>query len=47
MEDIFSEDVIDIDGADAKNPFAAVEYVDDLFANYRKMEVSLISSVTC
>ncbi|KAM3362892.1 Cyclin-B2-4 [Capsicum chinense] len=39
MEDIFAEDVIDIDGADAKNPFAAVEYVDDLFANYRKMEV--------
>ncbi|XP_055803341.1 G2/mitotic-specific cyclin-2-like [Solanum dulcamara] len=39
MEDIFEEAVIDIDGDDSKNPLAAVEYVGDLFANYRKMEV--------
>ncbi|XP_059286203.1 G2/mitotic-specific cyclin-2-like isoform X1 [Lycium ferocissimum] len=38
MEDIFEETIIDIDGNDAKNPLAVVEYVDDLFANYRKME---------
>ncbi|KAJ8567703.1 hypothetical protein K7X08_019911 [Anisodus acutangulus] len=38
MEDIFEETLIDIDGDDAKNPLAAVEYVEDLFANYRKME---------
>lgn len=41
MEDIFEEAVIDIDSDDAKNPLAAVEYVEDLFVNYRKMEVSL------
>lgn len=39
MEDIFEEAVIDIDSDDAKNPLAAVEYVEDLFVNYRKMEV--------
>ncbi|KAH0718305.1 hypothetical protein KY290_014894 [Solanum tuberosum] len=39
MEDIFEEAVIDIDGDDAKNHLAAVEYVGDLFANYRTMEV--------
>ncbi|MCE0482070.1 hypothetical protein HAX54_040461 [Datura stramonium] len=38
MEDIFEETIIDIDGNDAKNPLAAVEYVEDLFVNYRKME---------
>ncbi|CAN4083565.1 unnamed protein product [Withania somnifera] len=38
MEDIFEESIIDIDSDDAKNPLAAVEYVDDLFSNYRKME---------
>ncbi|KAJ8545106.1 hypothetical protein K7X08_017689 [Anisodus acutangulus] len=38
MEDIFEETIIDIDGNDANNPLAAVEYVEDLFANYRKME---------
>lgn len=45
MEDIFEETIIDIDGDDAKNPLAVVEYVQDLFASYRKMEVSLICSV--
>lgn len=45
MEDIFEENIIDIDGDDAKNPLAVVEYVQDLFASYRKMEVSLICSV--
>lgn len=38
MEDIFEEPVMDIDVLDTKNPLAVVEYVDDLYAHYRKME---------
>ncbi|MCD7448725.1 hypothetical protein HAX54_045664 [Datura stramonium] len=39
MEDIFEETIIDIDGNDAKNPLAAVEYVKDLLCQIkRKME---------
>ncbi|KAI7747913.1 hypothetical protein M8C21_008098, partial [Ambrosia artemisiifolia] len=38
MEDILEEAVVDIDVSDAKNPLAVVEYVDDIYANYRKME---------
>ncbi|KAL2551218.1 Cyclin-B2-1 [Forsythia ovata] len=38
MEDIFEETIIDIDGCDAKNPLAVVDYVDDLYAYYKKME---------
>ncbi|KAJ0097829.1 hypothetical protein Patl1_29243 [Pistacia atlantica] len=38
MEDIDEEPVVDIDGCDAKNPLAVVEYVEDLYAYYRKME---------
>lgn len=40
MEDIFEETAIDIDSDDAKNPLAAVDYVEDLYAYYSKMEVS-------
>ena len=43
MEDVFEEALIDIDNDDAKNPLAGVEYVGDLYAYYRKMEVSLVS----
>ena len=39
MEDIVEEPIVDIDGRDAKNPLAVVEYVEDLYAYYRKMEV--------
>uniref|UniRef100_A0A3Q7F050 Cyclin N-terminal domain-containing protein n=1 Tax=Solanum lycopersicum TaxID=4081 RepID=A0A3Q7F050_SOLLC len=39
MEDVFEEALIDIDNDDAKNPLAGVEYVGDLYAYYRKMEV--------
>ncbi|XWS33944.1 hypothetical protein CRYUN_Cryun22dG0126300 [Craigia yunnanensis] len=39
MEDIAEEPIVDIDGCDAKNPLAVVEYVEDLCAYYRKMEV--------
>nr|XP_016472047.1 PREDICTED: G2/mitotic-specific cyclin-1-like [Nicotiana tabacum] len=38
MEDIFEEALIDIDSDDAKNPLAVVDYVNDLYPNYRKME---------
>ncbi|XWS45635.1 hypothetical protein CRYUN_Cryun15aG0153400 [Craigia yunnanensis] len=38
MEDIVEEPIVDIDGCDAKNPLAIVEYVEDLYAYYRKME---------
>ncbi|PIN17229.1 Cyclin B [Handroanthus impetiginosus] len=41
MEDIFEEEtVLDIDGGDAKDPLAAVDYVEDLHAYYKKMESS-------
>ncbi|XP_059294909.1 G2/mitotic-specific cyclin-2-like isoform X2 [Lycium ferocissimum] len=39
MEDIFEEALIDIDSDDANYPFAVVDYVGDIYANYRKMEV--------
>ncbi|CAA0836797.1 Cyclin-B2-3 [Striga hermonthica] len=38
MEDIFEETVADIDGGDVKDPLAVVEYVEDLYAYYKKME---------
>ncbi|KAK4479992.1 hypothetical protein RD792_013047 [Penstemon davidsonii] len=40
MEDIFEETVMDIDGGDSKNPLAVVEYVEDLYIYYKKMESS-------
>lgn len=39
MEDIVEEPVMDIDSCDAKNPLAVVDYIEDLHAYYRKMEV--------
>lgn len=39
MEDIFEETGTDIDGCDAKNPLAVADYVEDLYAYYKKMEV--------
>lgn len=41
MEDIFEDPVTDIDSCDAKNPLAVVDYVDDLYGYYRKVEVKL------
>ncbi|CAH9094823.1 unnamed protein product [Cuscuta epithymum] len=39
MEDIYEESVsLDIDSGDAKNPLAVVEYIEDLYAYYRKVE---------
>ncbi|XP_062102751.1 G2/mitotic-specific cyclin-2 isoform X1 [Humulus lupulus] len=46
MEDIVEEDPIaDIDSCDLKNPLAVVDYVEDIYAFYRKMEgFSCVSS---
>lgn len=41
MEDIIEEPILDIDGCDSKNPLAVVDYVEDMYAYYRKMEVKL------
>ncbi|PSS31195.1 Cyclin-B2-4 like [Actinidia chinensis var. chinensis] len=40
MEDISEEPVVDIDSGDKRNPLAVVEYIDDIYAYYKKVEVS-------
>ncbi|XP_057974416.1 G2/mitotic-specific cyclin-2 isoform X2 [Malania oleifera] len=40
MEDIAEEPITDIDSCDKKNAIAVVEYVDDIYAHYRKTERS-------
>lgn len=42
MEDLDEEPVADIDSGDKKNPLAVVEYIDDIHAYYKKIEVILI-----
>jgi len=48
MEDIVEEEeeepVMDIDGRDKKNPLAVVDYIEDIYANYRRTEVINFSS---
>ena len=39
MEDSVEEPVMDIDGSDNKNSLAVVEYIDEIYAYYRKTEV--------
>lgn len=46
MEDIFEEPVVDIDSCDAKNPLAVTDYVEDLYAYYKKVEVVLAKLTT-
>lgn len=41
MEDICEETSTDIDSCDAKDPLAVVEYVEDMYAYYKKMEVNM------
>ncbi|KAE9612903.1 putative cyclin B3, G2/mitotic-specific [Lupinus albus] len=38
MEDIDEEPLLDIDSSDANNPLAVVDYIEDLYAHYRKFE---------
>ena len=40
MEDIAVEQVVDIDSVDKNNPLAVVEYIDDLYAYYKRTEVT-------
>ncbi|KAK9271440.1 hypothetical protein L1049_027031 [Liquidambar formosana] len=40
MEDIAEETMVDIDSCDQKNSLAVVEYIDDIYAYYRKAESS-------
>ncbi|XP_057468780.1 G2/mitotic-specific cyclin-2 [Actinidia eriantha] len=40
MEDISEEPVVDIDSGDKRNPLAVVEYIDDIYAYYKKVESS-------
>lgn len=39
MEDVDDEPVVDIDSSDKKNTLAVVEYVEDLYTYYKKVEV--------
>lgn len=48
MEDVTVEEpILDIDVSDSKNSLAAVEYVQDLYAFYRKMEVKYCLLYLC
>ncbi|CAI9753327.1 unnamed protein product [Fraxinus pennsylvanica] len=38
MADIFEETIMDIDSDDSKNPLSVVDYVEDLYKFYKKME---------
>ncbi|XP_073059893.1 G2/mitotic-specific cyclin-2-like isoform X2 [Primulina eburnea] len=40
MEDIFEDPILDIDGCDSKDPLAVIEYVEDLYVYYKKIESS-------
>ena len=40
MEDLdLDEPIVDIDDCDKKNPLAVTEYIDDIYAYYKKTEV--------
>ncbi|XP_043711834.1 G2/mitotic-specific cyclin-2-like isoform X2 [Telopea speciosissima] len=40
MEDISVDPTTDIDSCDSKNPLAVVDYIEDIYAHYRKAESS-------
>ncbi|KAI3916143.1 hypothetical protein MKW98_004584 [Papaver atlanticum] len=40
MEDIVEEPILDIDSCDSKNTLAVVDYIDDIYAHYKKTENS-------
>lgn len=46
-EDVCDEPVVDIDGNDKKNPLAVVEYIDDIYSYYKKVEVVNNFHYTC
>ncbi|KAI3962475.1 hypothetical protein MKW92_016632, partial [Papaver armeniacum] len=43
MEDIVEEPILDIDSCDSKNTLAVVDYIDDIYAHYKKTEQSDIN----
>lgn len=45
MEDIFEDFILDIDGCDEKNFFVVIDYVDEFYFYYRKMEVIFLLNV--
>ncbi|KAI3927671.1 hypothetical protein MKW92_043554 [Papaver armeniacum] len=40
MEDIVEEPILDIDSCDSKKTLAVVDYIDDIYAHYKKIENS-------
>ncbi|XP_026397409.1 G2/mitotic-specific cyclin-2-like [Papaver somniferum] len=40
MEDIVEELILDIDSCDSKNTLAVIDYIDDIYAHYKKTENS-------
>ncbi|KAI3864346.1 hypothetical protein MKW92_018130 [Papaver armeniacum] len=38
MEDIVEEPILDIDSCDSKNTLEVVDYIDDIYAHYKKTE---------
>jgi len=46
MEDI-DEPILDIDSPDKNNPLAVTEYIDDIYAYYKNVEVSSLFCHRC
>lgn len=42
MEDVEDCPIVDIDSTDKKNTLAVVEYIDDIYAYYKKTEVEML-----
>ncbi|PHT41617.1 Cyclin-B2-4, partial [Capsicum baccatum] len=45
MEDAEDWSVVDIDSSDKKNELIVVEYIDDIYAYYKKAELEMLSSL--
>jgi len=40
MEDLVVESALDIDSCDSNNPLAVVDYVEDIYNYYKRVEVN-------
>lgn len=40
MEDLVVESAVDIDSSDLKNPLAVVEYIEDIYSYFKRVEVN-------
>lgn len=47
MEEADEELIVDIDSGDKKNPLSVVEYIDDLYAHYKHVEVRRLFRKLC